>query len=75
VGLVPPTLTRNGTTNDLGDYRVGDLRPAATYFARNCEPRRTTLPTRPCLDRCQPTIREHYSGARLTSSSSGAVVG
>jgi hypothetical protein len=24
---VPPAFTRNGTTNDLGDYRVADLRP------------------------------------------------
>ena len=33
VGLAPPAFTRNGTTNDLGDYRVGDL-PPGRYVLR-----------------------------------------
>ena len=33
VGLVPPAITRNGTTNDLGDYRVADL-PPGRYVLR-----------------------------------------
>ncbi len=33
LGLWPPTYTRLGTTNDLGDYRVSDL-PAGRYVLR-----------------------------------------
>ena len=33
LGLWPPTYTRFGTTNDLGDYRVPDL-PAGRYLLR-----------------------------------------
>ena len=34
VGLVPPTSTPNGTSNDLGDYRVADLPPRPLRTSR-----------------------------------------
>ena len=36
-GVALPTFTRNGTTNNLGDYRVADLPPGRYVFVHNYE--------------------------------------
>jgi hypothetical protein len=71
VGLVPPAFTRNGTTNDLGDYRVADL-PPGRYVLRAHLRAATDNPPDTPLSGPLPT---YYPGTLQRSEAHELVVG
>jgi hypothetical protein len=71
VGLGPSTFTRNGTTNDLGDYRVADL-PSGRYILRAQVRAMTNTPPDTPLSGPLPT---YYPGTLQRTEAQELVVG
>jgi Carboxypeptidase regulatory-like domain len=70
-GVAPTTWTRNGTTNDLGDYRVADL-PPGRYVLRAQLRGTTNDPPDTPLSGPLPT---YYPGTLQRSEARELVVG
>jgi hypothetical protein len=70
-GVAPTTWTRNGTTNDLGDYRVADL-PPGRYVLRAQLRGMTNAPPDTPLSGPLPT---YYPGTLQRSEAQELVVG
>jgi Carboxypeptidase regulatory-like domain len=70
-GVAPPTFTRNGTTNDLGDYRVADL-PPGRYVLHAHLRGMTNDPSDTPLSGPLPT---YYPGTLVRSEARELVVG
>jgi hypothetical protein len=77
VGVVPPTYTtRNGTSNDLGDYRVANVPPGRYVLRAQPPPSSHTPPDTPLsgtLPTYYPGTLEHGQAQEIVVGGGGAV--
>jgi len=76
VGVVPPIYTRNGTTNDLGDYRVAELPPGRYVLRAHPRPSSNNPPDTPLsgpLPTYYPRTRERSQAQELVVGGGGEV--